>query len=109
MSNQERFSELLKQLMDRFGPSLPFTEAATKVLRFPSFCAAYQARRRGKFPVRVDDIGGRLTVSAFSLATFQLDGKPQYDQDSAPPRKKPGRPSNVERARRALAREGGAA
>lgn len=103
MSNPELFSELLKQLMDRFGPTLSFTDAATRVLRFPTSRAAYQARRRGKFPVRVDDVSGRLIVSAYSLATFQMDGKSQHDQDSAPARKKSGRPTNAERARRARA------
>lgn len=102
MSDQERFSELLKQLLDRFGPSLSFSDAATRVLRFPTSRAAYQARRRGKFPVRVDDVSGRLIVSAFSLAAFQMDGKPQHDQVSAPQKKKSGRPTNAEQTRRLL-------
>lgn len=107
MSDQEQFSELLKQLLDRFGPTLSFEDAATKVLNFPSVSAAYMARNRKKFPVRVDDVGGRLTVAAVSLAVFQTNGKHQGDQDSAPARKKPGRPRNAARAAKRLA-EGGA-
>lgn len=106
MSDQEQFSELLKQLLDRFGPTLSFEDASTKVLTFPSVSAAYMARRRKKFPVRVDDVGGRLTVSAFSLALFQFDGRHQGDQESAPARKKPGRPTNAVRAAKRLAAGG---
>lgn len=109
MSDSERFSELLKQLLDRFGHTLSFEDAAIKVLNFPSVSAAYMARRRKKFPVRVDDVGGRLTVAAASLAAFQLDGKHQGDQESAPARKKLGRPTNAARAAKRLAEGGGAA
>lgn len=106
MSDEKRFSELLALLLGRLGPSMDFPVAARE-LGFPTPRAAYLARRRGKFPVRVVDIGGRLAVLTADLADFLATGRPQTDEPSAPPRKKPGRPTNAERAARARQQEGG--
>ncbi len=95
MSEHERFSELLSQLMERFGPTLTFPEVA-RALRFPSVAAAYQARARKTFPVRVVDVAGVLRVSAADLARFLCDGQSQKVEGSAPPRRKPGRPRKIQ-------------
>ncbi len=99
MSEQERFSVLLAQIIERFGPSLNFTNGAA-ALGFPSVRAAYQARFRGNFPVKIIEVGGALRISAADVAQFLIDGKPQKNEPTAPQRRKPGRPSNAERARR---------
>lgn len=98
-------SILLERLYERYGrPTLTFEEAA-EALSFRHTQTAYTARKRGKFPIRVIDLGGRLGCTIVDLAEFLATGVPQADC-SVPQRRKPGRPTNAERARRAA--EGGA-
>lgn len=90
----------LQALLDRYGrPTITFEEAA-QALTFNSIKTAYTARFRGKFPVRVIDLGGRLGCTVADLAEFLETGVPQTDRPSEPQKKKPGRPSKTERARR---------
>lgn len=93
-------SALLQTLLDRYGrPCLTFEEAA-QALAFRHIKTAYTARRRGVFPVRVIDLGGRLGCTVADLADFLDTGVPQTDRPSEPQKKKSGRPTNAERARR---------
>lgn len=93
-------SALFTALLDRYGrPTITFEEAA-QALAFRHIKTAYTARRRGTFPVRVIDLGGRLGCTVADLAEFLTTGVQQKDIPSAPQRKKPGRPTNAERARR---------
>ncbi|MHB9118432.1 MAG: hypothetical protein ACYC2R_09180 [Burkholderiales bacterium] len=94
-------SMLLSALLERYGrPTITFEEAA-QALSYTRIQTAYAARRRKKFPLRVIDIGGRLGCTVLDLAEFLVTGKPQGDKPSEPQKKKPGRPTNVERAERA--------
>jgi len=99
-------SMLFSALFDRYGRSILNFEEAARELGYKSLVTAYSARRRKKFPIRVLDVGGRLSCTVADLAEFLATGQPQTDRESEPLKKKPGRPTNAERARRA-AMEGG--
>lgn len=90
--DQQQYELVLRSLLDQFEnrTTLSFSEAA-ETLSFASTNAAYIARRRKTFPVRVDEDGG-LKVSIPELARYLVTGQPASHLE--PPTKRgPGRPS----------------
>lgn len=74
--DQQQYELVLRSLMERFDhrATISFGEAAA-TLSFPSVNAAYIARRRNTFPVRVDTEGG-LKVAVAELARYLVTGQP---------------------------------
>lgn len=59
---------VLSDLLSRYGTPIPTLKAAWPALGFPSLTAAYAAHRRGKLPIPVIDVGGRLSVRLADVA-----------------------------------------
>jgi len=57
----------------------PFLKAA-RTLGYPSDDAAYIARKRGQFPVRVRQVGKRLVVFTSDLISYLTNGETQAEQ-----------------------------
>lgn len=75
---------------------------AGKVIGYRTTAACLTARQRGKFPLRVREIGNKLVVTIYDLIEYVKSGESQADQ-SIQIRKKPrkyssntGRPSKRE-------------
>lgn len=62
--------------------------------------AAYTARARGQFPLRVETRSGALVVTIVELARFATTAEPTAAAPAAGPRR-PGRPTKTEQMRRA--------
>lgn len=94
-------SSVFIALLDKFGPTVTFQQASV-ILKFNNVKTAYTARRRGIFPVRVIDLGGRLGCSVADLAEFIQSGVAQSSNSKTAATRRPGRPSNLERQLRQL-------
>lgn len=86
-------SAILAYLLEKFGVSLTFEEAAA-ALRYPSLAAAKSARQRGTFPIPIRKAGDRHICNAADIAAF-LDGTAA---PLSPPIQRPrrGRPTKAE-------------
>jgi hypothetical protein len=92
-------SAIFHALFEKYGPSLTFEQAA-EALHYKSVKTAYTARRRGIFPIRTIDLGGRLGCSTTDVSEFLDTGIPQKNLPSVPQSRKPGRPRKNERLQR---------
>jgi hypothetical protein len=89
-------SAIFHALFEKYGPSLTFEQAA-EALNYKSVKTAYTARRRGIFPIRTFDLGGRLGCSVVDVSEFLNTGIPQKNLPSVPQSRKPGRPTKASR------------
>lgn len=77
--------------------TLSFVEAAAE-LSYRTPKAAYSARRRDQFPVRLTPIGARDGVLVADLAWFLVTGQPCCPNGEERPKRGPGRPSRTKHA-----------
>lgn len=89
---EENYNLSAAQLWQKYGRGvLSFAEAATE-LGYSNVKTAYSVLDRGKFPVRITDVGGRKNVLVVNLARFLAVGVTQPQSDNDEPRRGPGRP-----------------
>lgn len=92
------FETVYKDLVARFGPVMSM-QAAAHCLGYSTVGAAYHARQRGTFPVRVRRVGTRLLISSADVALF-LSSFANSAQDVAEAKRRVGRPTKAEQIAR---------
>lgn len=86
-----------KNLLEKYPVAVPFAAVAA-MLQYRSTAAAYTAKARGTFPVKVDRLGAGLAVRTANMIDYLRGGVRQAPHDYAakPVRKGVGRPTRVE-------------
>jgi len=104
VDEQKEFDLAFASLTKKYDAVVVDFATAASEIGYASSAAAYTARARGKFPLRVATRSGALVVTVVEIARFATTAEPTAAAAAAGPRRA-GRPTKTEQMRRAAESE----